>query len=152
MPWVLDGNNLARGQGRERVRQAALALARAEKVRIVVFFDGAPPAGSPPLERLGPVEVRYVPDADAAILALVRGSGRGWCLASDDRALGRQAHDRGAQVVAATDFWAKVERALATCREPDDRAPEGEPVSGGTERLPDAPARIRRLPRAGRRW
>lgn len=62
MPWILDGNNLARGGNRERVRRAALALARTERIRLVLFFDGAPPAGSPDTERLGAVDVRYVPN------------------------------------------------------------------------------------------
>ena len=152
MPWVLDGNNLARGQGRERVRQAALALARREKVRIVAFFDGAPPAGSPPVEWLGAVEIRYAPHADSAILDLLRCGGRGWRRASDDRSLGVQARDLGATVVSADDFWVKVERGLAAPPEPAQRA-AGEPDSAAApERLPDAPGRVRRSPRGRRRW
>lgn len=153
MPWVLDGNNLARGQGRARVRQAALALARLEKVRIVAFFDGAPPPGCPAVERLGAVEVRYTPHADSAILELLaeRG-GRNWRLASDDRSLGLHARDLGASVVSASDFWDKVERALAAAPElvrpdPGERDGREDP-----ERLPDAPARVRRSPRGRRRW
>lgn len=152
MPWILDGNNLARGQGRERVRRAALALARAERVRIVAFFDGAPPGGSPPVERLGAVEVRYVPDADAAILELLRQGGRGWRLASDDRSLGVRARGAGAQVVGGSEFWAKVERALAAAPGPE-RPDGGEAAAGDCpRRLPDAPGRVRRSPRTRRRW
>lgn len=152
MPWVLDGNNLARGQSRERVRQAALALARVEKVRIVAFFDGAPPAGSPTVERLGAVEVRYTPHADSAILDLLQRGGRGWRLASDDRSLALRARDLGASVVSASDFWAKVERSLAAA--PRTSGPETAGEAGGEApvRLPDAPGRVRRPPRARRRW
>lgn len=153
MPWVLDGNNLAGGRGREGVRQAALGLARQERVRIVLFFDGAPPAGSPSVERLGTVEVRYVPHADSAILNLLRQGGRGWRLATDDRSLGLRARDSGAEVVGGARFWAKVERVAATAPEPDRPVGTGRGSEGeAPERLPDEPSRIRRSPRARRRW
>ena len=95
MPWLLDGNNLARGRDRALVRQAALAVARQEKVRILIFFDGAPPQGVGETEKLGSVEVRYVVHADTAILAFLRTSRRGWRLATDDRALGVAARAAG---------------------------------------------------------
>jgi len=63
VPWLLDGNNLAQGGDRERVRRAALDLARRERLRVLLYFDGAPPQGTPPVQRLGAVEVRYVPHA-----------------------------------------------------------------------------------------
>jgi hypothetical protein len=152
MPWVLDGNNLARGQDRERVRRAALALARSERIRIIVFFDGAPPTGVPPVERLGQVEVRYVPNADAAILELLRRGGRGWRLASDDRDLGIRARTTGAEVVAGGGFWARVEHS----RGGEEAEAAVEPGPGGhlaaAERLPAAPVRVRRSPRTRRQW
>lgn len=152
MPWVLDGNNLARGQGRERVRSAALAVARGERIRIVVFFDGAPPAGGAQIERLGQVEVRYVPNADAAILDLLRGKGRGWRLASDDRDLGIRARSLGAEVVGSAGFWARVERS----RQGEVAEGAASQSSGGelaeAEPLPAAPVRVRRSPRQRRQW
>lgn len=152
MPWILDGNNLARGQGREQVRAAALALARHERVRIVLFFDGAPPAGSPQVERLGSIEVRYVPHADTAILAAVAGGGRGWKLATDDRSLAVRARDSGTEVVSAGSFWAKVARAAAAAPANETTPPpDGQGATAG-ERLPEAPSRVRRTPRQRRHW
>jgi hypothetical protein len=113
MPWIIDGNNLARGGDRESVRRAALAVARRERVRLVVFFDGRPPAGGEPVERLGPVEVRYVANADAAIIAHLGAGATGWIVATDDRALADRARSLGARAVAAAEFRVKAERAAA---------------------------------------
>ena len=110
MPWLLDGSNLARGGDRERVRRAALAVARGERVRLVLFFDGPPPAGGEAVERLGRLEVRYVRDADAAILAQLGGDGRGWLVATDDRALAAGAAALGARSVGADEFRRKAAR------------------------------------------
>ncbi len=155
MPWLLDGNNLAGGRDREEVRRAALTLARRERVRIHIFFDGAPPAGTGQAESLGPVEVRYAADADAAIVAFVRGRGRGWRVATDDRGLARRVRDEGAEVVAAAAFWERAARAAAGAGEGSGRGPEStrESLRGlaeTTERLPDAPGRVR-VRRTGRR-
>ena len=111
MPWIVDGNNVARGGDREAVRRAALAVARQERVRLVVFFDGRPPAGADAVERLGAVEVRYAVDADAAILGLIGGGGTGWLVATDDRALADRARALGARAVPAAEFRAKADRA-----------------------------------------
>jgi hypothetical protein len=152
MPWILDGNNLARGQGREQVRVAALALARHQRVRIVLFFDGAPPPGAPQVERLGSIEVRYVPHADTAILAVVAGGGRGWKLATDDRSLALRARDSGTEVVGARDFWAKVDRAAAAAPAEEAAPPRDREGATAGERLPEAPSRVRRTPRQRRHW
>lgn len=142
MPWILDGNNLARGGNRERVRRAALALARTERIRFLLFFDGAPPAGSPETERLGPVEVRYVPYADRAILDVVARRGRGWRVATDDRALAVRIRAAGAECVAAASFWEKAAAAEASA--PVGAPPIGTATLDGVERLVDAPARVPR--------
>jgi hypothetical protein len=154
MPWVLDGNNLAGGRSRGAVREAALALARAERVSIVVFFDGAPPEGSPGLERLGSVEVRYASNADQAILDLLAGRGRGWRLATDDRALGQRARASGAELSSAASFWAKVQRAQAVA--PKDQqtavlATEAAFFRDSRNRLQSTPGRVARRPQRGRR-
>lgn len=151
MPWVLDGNNLARGGSREAVRAAALELARSERVRLVVFFDGAPPPGAPDRERLGSVEVRYTANADTAILAFLSPSGRGWRLATDDRSLALRARDSGAEVVDAAGFWRKVtaltERAGGV-RPSASTDVAGHAVFSEATPLPEAPVRIaRRRPR-----
>ena len=142
MPWVLDGSNLAGARPRGTVREAALALARRERISIVLFFDGAPPAGSANLERLGAVEVRYVPNADAAVLDFLRGRGREWRVATDDRALARRVRDGGVEVVAAGAFWEKVHRVSAV-EEQTPRPLGGSEILGDpANRLPDAPRRI----------
>lgn len=149
MPWLLDGNNLAGGRDRESVRGAALTLARHERVRILVFFDGAPPPGSTSVERLGAVEVRYAPHADGAIVAFLRGKGRGWKLATDDRDLGRRVRAEGAEVLPAAAFWGKAAAAAAVHDETGAARSGGETESLGrlletTERLPEEPTRIPR--------
>lgn len=118
MPWVLDGSNLAGGRDRDVVRRAALALARAERVRLLLFFDGPPPAGTKAVEHLGTTEVRYVPDADAAIVAHLGSSGRSWIVATDDRTLAARAVARGARAAGAAEFWRKAARAAAPDAEP----------------------------------
>jgi len=148
VPWLLDGNNLAHGGSREKVRRAALAVARRERVRILIFFDGAPPPGSGDSEMLGAVEVRYVGHADSAIVAFLRPRGRGWRVATDDRELARLARDAGAEAVSAAAFWRKAAAALA-------ETPGGAGAGPGAadeiayfrdpgHRLPDAPKRVPR--------
>lgn len=150
MPWILDGNNLAGGRDRERVRRAALALARAERVRLVVFFDGAPPPGVPQIERLGAVEIRYVRNADQAIVELLGSRGQGWRVATDDRELAGRVRGTGATVVDAAALWARV---AASGSAPDDReVGASEPSRGfldGVEPLAGAPGRVRRRRRPG---
>jgi len=108
VPWILDGNNLAGGGERSLVRQAALDLARHERIRIVAIFDGAPPPGGPAVEQLGGVEVRYTRDADRAILELVGRAGKNWRVATDDRELAWRLRGAGAEVVPAAAFWARI--------------------------------------------
>jgi hypothetical protein len=154
MPWLLDGNNLARGGDRSSVRRAALAMARNERVRILVFFDGAPEPGGATSEKLGPVEIRHARHADTAILAFLSKAGRGWRLATDDRDLGRAARATGAEVVPAASFWRKAEAALQTAgpaAEPvSDVAAEMAYLANESHRLPGRPSRIRRKRTRGR--
>jgi hypothetical protein len=148
MPWVLDGNNLASGRDRERVRRAALALARSERVRIVVVFDGAPPEGSPDRESLGQVDVRYAPNADRAIIELLRASGRGWRLATGDRRLAAQARELGAEVSRASAFWERAGKAEtetgARNVKPAEVADELAYFHDAGQRLPESPRRVPR--------
>jgi hypothetical protein len=155
MPWILDGNNLARGGDREAVRRAALAVGRREKVRILVFFDGRPPDGAGDVERLGAVEIRYVGHADGAIVAFLREGGRGWRVATDDRELQRRSVATGAEAVPAAAFWQKAEATSA--RSPGGRedatagvAQELAYLRDDRRRLPEEPSRIprRRRPRS----
>ena len=141
MPWLLDGNNLARGHDRASVRHAALAVARQERVRILVFFDGAPPEGVGETEKLGSVEVRYVGHADTAILGFLRKASRGWRLATDDRALTVAARALGAEVVAGSSFWHKAAAAAQAA------GPENGRTGGVGEYLAYFADPVHRLPR-----
>lgn len=148
MPWLLDGNNLARGHHRASVRHAALAVARHERVRILVFFDGAPPEGVGEKEKLGSVEVRYVGNADTAILGFLRNASRGWRLATDDRALSVAARALGAEVVAGSSFWKKAAAAAqAAGLETGRTGGVGEDLAyfaDPAHRLPRGPLRVAR--------
>ena len=135
MPWVLDGNNLAGGADRERVRRAALFLSHREKVQLLVFFDGAPPDGVPEHERLGAVEIRYVSNADRAILAFLAQRKTGVKLVTADRALASKAKALGAEVVAPGVFWQKVARAWTAMRWPSSLKRKGPPISGRVSSL-----------------
>jgi len=151
MPWILDGNNLARGGDREGVRRAALAVARSERVRIVVYFDGRPPAGSGEVERLGAIEIRYAVNADAAIAAFLAQGGRGWIVATDDRALAARVRSLGARAVGVAEFRGKAERAAASApqREPSgaDLRAELAYFRNPANRLAGSGASDRRRPR-----
>jgi hypothetical protein len=153
MPWIVDGNNVAGGRGRADVRRAVLALARAERVRLLVFFDGAPPPGSPAVERLGSVEIRYVPDADRAIIEHLGSRGRGWRLATDDHALASAARHAGAEVVSAGFLWARVAAAGEAAGESDPApAAGGKGYRAGVEPLPVGAVRVPRRRKPGHGW
>lgn len=106
MPVVVDGNNLlhtlAPGKrSRAEVRRQALEMVRAEGLQLTVVFDGAPPVGSPEVERLGRVTVHYScgASADEIILSLLP-SGRGavdWVVVTADRGLSERVRARGAK-------------------------------------------------------
>jgi hypothetical protein len=153
MPWVIDGNNVAAGRSRAVVRSAVLDLARRERLRILVIFDGAPPPGTGEVEHLGRVEIRYVPDADAAIIAFLRAAGVGWRLATDDRDLGRWASEVGADVAGGAEFWSKVEGKARPPTRPEPR--QRIDVNGELRYFRDDSHRLeqgpRRVPRRGRK-
>lgn len=142
MPWVVDGNNLAGGSDREAVRRSILELARRQKLRVVLFFDGAPPAGVPPVEKLGSVEVRYVAQADAAILQLLARDGRGWRLVSSDRLLASKARMLGAEVVSAAAFRRRLEAGGGSGEKPQPASTVPDSFAGVVP-LPEQPLRIR---------
>jgi hypothetical protein len=105
MPIVLDGNNLLHTQprgSRADVRRQALELVRGGGMTITVVFDGPPSKGSPSIEHLGRVTVRYSgqESADDAIVGLLPRdrSAAEWMVVTDDRELGRRVKDRGGQV------------------------------------------------------
>ena len=113
MPVIIDGNNLLHSlpsheRDRESVRRKALDAVRHEGMSLTVVFDGPPPAGSPAVENLGRVTVRYSGSstADDLILGLLppRGRASDWVVVSDDRALGQKVRDRGAAMRTVKDW------------------------------------------------
>lgn len=106
MPLIIDGNNLLhslpRGdRNRSEVRRQVLEAVRQQRVRVTVVFDGPPPTGTPELEHLGSVTVRYSGQlsADNVILDLVSaGNAADWVVISDDRELRNLARELGAAV------------------------------------------------------
>jgi hypothetical protein len=106
MPLIVDGNNLLHSlpradRNRSEVRRQVLEAVRQQRVRVTVVFDGPPPTGTPELEHLGSVTVRYSGklSADKVILDLVAaGNAADWVVISDDRELRNLARERGAAV------------------------------------------------------
>lgn len=118
MPRIVDGDNLLGtwpGRTRSDEEKRALVrevdrLVRSERRRVVVAFDGSPPAG-----------LAFGPDvlfsgrgrsADAAILAFLRGEAdpRGWVLVTGDRSLADRARWLGASVEPPTSFRERLTR------------------------------------------
>jgi len=107
MPVIIDGNNLLHSlptdqRDRSGVRRRALDVVRHEGTRLTVVFDGPPPPGSPDVEHLGRVVVRYSgsSSADDVIVGLLASRGRAvdWVVVSDDRVLRKRVRERGARV------------------------------------------------------
>ena len=107
MPVVIDGNNLlhslpAAHRSRADVRRRLLDLVRNEAIQVQVVFDGPPPQGSPIIENLGRVTVRYsgAITADEVILDLIPGGkiASQWSVMTDDRALQEKARSKGAGI------------------------------------------------------
>jgi predicted RNA-binding protein with PIN domain len=107
MPVLIDGNNLLHSlpsdqRQRSSVRRQALDTVRNEGVKLTVVFDGPPPPGSPELEHLGKVSVRYAgqSSADEVIVRLLRSSSRAadWVVVTDDQALRHRVRECGARV------------------------------------------------------
>jgi predicted RNA-binding protein with PIN domain len=107
MPLLIDGNNLLHSlprseRSRADVRQRVLEMVRHERFQITVVFDGPPPHGSPKVEHLGRVTVRYSDSstADDVILRVLPDGPRAseWIVVTDDRELGNRVRDRGGLV------------------------------------------------------
>lgn len=106
MPVVIDGNNFMYGStgsgGRGDLRRKALEAVRNEGFELTVVFDGPPPEGTPPIEHLGRVTVRYAAPktADEVIVKLIPEDSRAgaWVVVTDDRELQHEVRRRGARV------------------------------------------------------
>lgn len=107
MPVIVDGNNFLHSlspphQSRAEVRQRTLEQVRHEALKVVVVFDGPPPKGSPAIEHLGPVTIRYSKNtsADDVIISLIPDGkiASQWVVVTDDRGLRDRARGKGASV------------------------------------------------------
>ena len=116
MPIIIDGNNLLHTlpkheRNREAVRRRTLETVRHEGVSLTVVFDGPPPSGSPALEHLGRVTVRYSgrSSADDVIVGLLPPKGRAseWVVVTDDRGLRDRVLEHGARVRALKEWRAR---------------------------------------------
>jgi tetratricopeptide (TPR) repeat protein len=107
-PWLVDGDDLARGRGRDAVCDAALGLARRSGVRVEVYFHGAAPPGGSVVERHDRVEVLYARDPDRAILTSIGKAATGAVVATSSESLAVKARSLGASVVTPDHFWQKA--------------------------------------------
>jgi len=134
MPIIIDGNNLLHSlpsshRDRNSVRRLALDTVRHEGVSLTVVFDGPPPSGSPEIEHLGQVSVRYSgrTSADDLIVGLLRSSSRAadWIVVTDDHALGDRVRECGARVRTLKEWRARRPREIRRpVREPELSARE----------------------------
>jgi tetratricopeptide (TPR) repeat protein len=108
LPWLVDGDDLARGRGRESLRDAALGLARRLGVRVEVYFQGTPPPGGPVVERHDRVEVLYALATDRWILDAIGKNPGGCVVATGNEGLAKKARALGANVVPPERFWQKA--------------------------------------------
>ena len=107
MPLVIDGNNWLHNlpfnqRSRDDVRRRVLEMVRHETLRVTIVFDGPPQGGSPAIEHLGRVTIRYsgAATADDVILRLLpKGSEvSAWTVVTDDRDLRLRVRRAGGHV------------------------------------------------------
>jgi predicted RNA-binding protein with PIN domain len=129
MSWVIDGNNLLGRAGAARetaeskrglVRSLA-AFARANRTKVICFFDGAEPEHFG--KHLGSVSVVFsgARSADELIAQRVAG-GSGWKVVTADRALAARIKRRQVEIIDPSVFMSDLER-----------LPEGEERGGEEE-------------------
>jgi hypothetical protein len=119
MPLLIDGNNLLHSlppseRSRADVRHLVLETVRRERLQVTVVFDGPPPDGSPKVEHLGRVTVRYSgsSSADDLILRVLPDGSRAseWAVVTDDRELGNRVRDRGGRVLSLSEWHSRKPR------------------------------------------
>ena len=119
MPLLIDGNNLLHSlprseRSRADVRSLVLEAVRHERLQVTVVFDGPPPDGSPKVEHLGRVTVRYSgsSSADDVILRALPDGSRAseWVVVTGDRELGRRVRDCGGRVLSLGEWHSRRPR------------------------------------------
>ena len=151
MPLLIDGNNLLHSlprseRSRADVRHLVLEKVRHERLQVTVVFDGPSPDGSPNVEHLGRVTVRYSDSssADDVILRVLPSGSRAsqWAVVTDDRELGNRVRDRGGRVLSLGEWQSrKPKPPRRPTHEPKlsshDIADWEEFFSGGAQEDPD---------------
>jgi hypothetical protein len=144
VPILVDGNNLLhrlpqRHRSRQELRRLCLDLVRREGLRLLLVFDGVPPAGTPTRESLGQVTILYAApqSADDAIIATLPPGpqARTFVVVTDDRELSLRARRAGARVRPLREWWPKLlapgpERGREGALSPDELAEWEEYFSG----------------------
>ena len=117
MPYLIDGHNLIPKLGlrldslddEEELISRLQEFCRLRRVRLQVFFDGAPP-GQVPVRKAGPVTAHFVrmgSNADAAIelqLARMGNIVKNWTVVSSDGRVQRAARAVHAGVLSSEEF------------------------------------------------
>ena len=113
MPIVVDANNLlyrlpASLRRPAELRRLSLNLARTQRLRLTLVWDGPPPPGVPERESLGQLTVVHAGSMtadDAIVRTLPQGAAaKQWTVVTDDRGLRARVRARGASVTSLKDW------------------------------------------------
>jgi predicted RNA-binding protein with PIN domain len=135
MPFLVDGSNLGGLRGGPRgARDAAevvrwlLSWARTRRQEVVVVFDG--PGSAEVAERYGALSVVWSGErsADDRIVERLAGDPARWTVVTADRALAARCRAAGAQVLAASDFAATLDRPRRAPSGVEKTAPDKPPT------------------------
>ncbi len=105
-----------------------LRIARGQKIKLIVVFDGPPPDGAPETERLGPVTVRYSGSVQADDLIVSRlptgRAARSWTVVTDDHGLRQRVRTAGARVEPVSRWLSRKGTAPSGREKPETLSPE----------------------------
>ncbi len=133
MPVLLDGNNAMHRlsgpeRSRERFREEMLQVARSQKIKLEVIFDGPSPEGTPETERLGAVTIRYsgsITADDLIVSRLPSGrAARSWTVVTDDHGLRQRVRAAGARVEPVSRWLARKETTPSGHEKPEGLSPQ----------------------------
>lgn len=105
-----------------------LRVARGQKIKLEVIFDGPAPEGTPETERLGAVTIRYsgsITADDLIVSRLPTGrAARSWIVVTDDRGLRQRVRATGARVEPVSRWLARKETAPSGTEKPESLSPQ----------------------------